>query len=107
MFVPQYTLPSSCFHTGHEKKVGLVFENTVAVLKLQNCEMLQRILCVSKHVLKKGFSFGGLLHFGRIVVKPMQKFDWTLCAAHVEGGLPNLLGITSDLKRWVNRQTGF
>jgi hypothetical protein len=25
----------------------------------------------------------------------------------VDGDLPNLLGITSDLKRWINRQTGF
>jgi hypothetical protein len=69
--------------------------------------MLQRILCVVKHVLERGFSFGGLLPFGRIAVKPMQKFDWMVCAACVDGDLPNLLGITSDLKRWINRQTGF
>jgi hypothetical protein len=28
----------------------------------------------------------------------MQKFDWAVCAAHVEGDLPNLLGITSDFE---------
>jgi hypothetical protein len=61
----------------------------------------------AKHILKKGFSFGGLLQFGMVVVKPMQKFDWTVCAAHVEWDLQNLLSITSDLKRWINRQTGF
>ena len=47
------------------------------------------------------------MEFERIVVKPMQKFDWAVCAAHVEGDLPIFLGITSDLKRWINRQTGF
>jgi hypothetical protein len=54
--------------------------------------MLQRILCVAKHVLKGGFSFGGLLQFGRIAVKPMQKFDWMACAAHVGGRFTELVG---------------
>jgi len=34
------------------------------------------------------------LQFGMVVVKPMEKFDWTMCAAHADGDLPNLLGIT-------------
>jgi len=47
---------------------------------------------LQKHVLKRGFSFGGLLEFGRIVVKPIYKFDWAVCAAHVGRGFTELAG---------------
>lgn len=81
--VSRSTLYILSFCAERRKKLGLLFQNKVLVLKLQNCELLQWVSCVAKHVLKKGFSFGGLLQFRRIVVLRMQKFDWTMCSTCV------------------------
>ena len=32
------------------------------------------------------------MEFGRIVVKPIEKFDWAVCAAHVERRFTELAG---------------